>query len=164
MLLNNGATIKNTDGTQNAGVTFASPPGDDANHKVDGSKSPDTTGPTLVSATVNGTQLVLTYDEALGGALPHSAAFTVRVDGTTRTTAGLGKMVKTVTLILSSAVTAGQTVTVSYDRSLAGVNSRVQDAAGNQASNFTNRAVTKMMVELSLHRGRSPRLATGRLV
>ena len=141
----NSGTIK--DAADNAASLTHAVLAAHANHKVDGSKSPDTTGPTLSSATVNGTQLVLTYNEALGGALPHSAAFTVRVDGTTRTSAGLGKMVKTVDLTLSSAVTAGQTVTVSYDRSLAAPGSRIQDAAGNQALNLTNQAVTNITAD-----------------
>ncbi|MCW8177937.1 SwmB domain-containing protein, partial [Verminephrobacter aporrectodeae] len=47
---------------------------------------------------------------------------------------------KTVTLTLSRAVTATETVTVSYTKPASGA--VVQDAAGNDAANFSDRAVT----------------------
>ena len=106
---------------------------------------PDTTAPSLVSATVNGATLVLTYDEALDpNSVPDSGnAWGVRVAGLlvgARNNVAISG--RKVTLTLASAVTRGQTVTITYDTSIAGTNP-IQDLAGNDAATFlTARAVT----------------------
>ena len=107
--------------------------------------APDTTAPVLVSATVNGFALVLTYDEALDpGSVPLGAGFEVRVDGSVVGVRSDGVAVsgRTVTLTLASTgeVTHGQTVTITYNVALAG--NPLQDLAGNDAAGLTNRAVT----------------------
>ena len=103
----------------------------------------DTTAPALDTATVNGTSLVLTYDEALDtGSVPASTAYTVSVGGTTVTLASASPVAvsgMTVTLTLAAAVAAGDVVTVSY---AAPTTNPVQDAASNNAAALTNREVT----------------------
>ena len=103
----------------------------------------DTTAPTLSTATVSGATLTLTYDEALDtGSVPAGSAFTVTVAGSMRplaTTNPVSVAGRTVTLSLASAVTVGQTVTVSY--TVPGTNP-LQDAAGNGVAALNNRAVT----------------------
>ena len=101
--------------------------------------TPDTTAPTLTTATVNGASLVLTYDEALDtGSTPATSDYTVTVAGSQRTVSSVTVSGSAVTLTLSSAVTDGQAVTVSYT---AGTNP-VQDAAGNDAAALSNQTVT----------------------
>ena len=104
--------------------------------------NPDMTAPRLSTATVDGAALVLTYDEALDtGSTPAAGAFTVRVAGAARTVSNVAVSGRAVTLTLSPAVPggAGQTVTVSYDAPSA---NPVQDLAGNEAGDLSDRAVT----------------------
>ena len=101
--------------------------------------TPDTTAPTLTTAAVNGTSLVLTYNEALDtGSTPAATDYTVTVAGSQRTVSDVAISGSLVTLTLSPAVTDGQAVTVSYT---AGTNP-VQDAAGNDAAALSNQTVT----------------------
>ena len=106
----------------------------------------DNTPPALAAtnpATVNGTALVLTYDEPLDtNSVPASSAFSVTVAGSTRALANTSPVAisgSAVTLTLASAVTAGQTVTVSYT---APATNPIKDAADNNAGNLSNQAVT----------------------
>ena len=100
----------------------------------------DTLPPVLSTTTVNGTALVLTYDEALDDtSVPAASAYGVTVAGSDRTVASVSISGAAVTLTLASAVTAGETVTVSY--TVPGTNP-VQDAAGNDAAALTDQAVT----------------------
>ncbi|MCW5219669.1 hypothetical protein D5040_00005, partial [Verminephrobacter aporrectodeae subsp. tuberculatae] len=107
----------------------------------------DTTPPEFSRAVVTGDQLVLTYTEAGtldAAALAGNAGFTVNTaagaTAITVTGAVVNATAKTVTLTLSRAVTPTETVTVSYTKPASGA--VVQDAAGNDAVNFSNRAVT----------------------
>ena len=76
------------------------------------------TPPMLVSATVHGATLTLTYNENLDtGSVPAAGAFTVTVDRSSRDLADTNPVTvvdAAVTLTLSSAVAQGATVTVSY--------------------------------------------------
>ncbi|MGE7417525.1 FG-GAP-like repeat-containing protein [Methylobacterium tarhaniae] len=100
----------------------------------------DATRPTLVSATVSGASLVLTYSEALDAAHgPDPSAFTVRAGGSVVSVSGVAVdgAAKTVTLTLASPVTAGQSVTVAYADPTNGDDlSAIQDAAGNDAASL----------------------------
>ncbi|MCW8167167.1 hypothetical protein D8B22_18755, partial [Verminephrobacter aporrectodeae subsp. tuberculatae] len=129
-----------TDAAGNAGVGNAS----SANYTVD---TRDTTPPALASATVNGNQLVLTYTETNtldAAALAGNAGFAVSsAAGTAAITvnsAVVNGAAKTVTLTLSRAVAHAETVRVSYTKPATGA--VVQDAAGNDAANFSDQAVT----------------------
>ncbi|MCW8209040.1 hypothetical protein D8B24_18925, partial [Verminephrobacter aporrectodeae subsp. tuberculatae] len=108
--------------------------------------APDTTPPVISTATVNGNQLVLSYTEANsldGAALAGNAGFTVSSTAgpaITVTSAVVHATAKTVTLTLSRAVTHGETLTVSYAKPTSGA--VVQDAAGNDAANLSDQAVT----------------------
>ncbi|QCO07159.1 Ig-like domain-containing protein [Azospirillum argentinense] len=107
--------------------------------------SPDTTPPSLVSASVNGTTLTLTYSEALDGAADAAgSAFTVMVNGVTRTVTGADASGTTVTLTLGSAVERYQTVTVGYTPP--GSGAKTQDVAGNAAAAVTGREVRNVTV------------------
>ncbi len=99
------------------------------------------TAPALSSAVVEGTSLVLTYGEALGGTAPPPAAFAVTVAGTDRGVDSVSLSGTAVTLTLSSAVASGETVTVSYTAADAG-DEPLRDAQGNRAADLTNQAVT----------------------
>ncbi len=104
----------------------------------------DTTAPTFASAAVDGTSLVITFDESLAAA-PNLAngAFTVKVDGTAVTLTGTPSISgATVTLTLASAVAQGDTVTVSYVKPATGSGNKLQDAAGNETASFTDETVT----------------------
>ena len=100
----------------------------------------DTT-PSLSSATVDGTSLVLTYDEPLDeGSVPAASAYSVSVGGgTAAAPSSVGVSGSTVILTLSAAVTSGQTATVTY---MVPSTNPVQDAAGNDAAALTNQSVT----------------------
>ncbi|MCW8208622.1 hypothetical protein D8B24_16695 [Verminephrobacter aporrectodeae subsp. tuberculatae] len=108
--------------------------------------TPDTTPPVINTTTVNGDQLVITYTEANtldGTALAGNAGFAVNgATGTaiTVSSARVNATAKTVTLTLSRAVAQGEAVSLSYTKPATGA--VVQDAAGNDAADFSSRAVT----------------------
>lgn len=78
-----------------------------------------TTVPKLASAEVNGTKLAMEFNQSLNtGSVPAPGDFAVTVADSGRSVASGGVAIsgKRVTLTLSSAVTVGQTVTVSYTK------------------------------------------------
>ncbi|MGC1219274.1 MAG: SwmB domain-containing protein, partial [Phormidesmis sp.] len=94
--------------------------------------------PTLQTAIIDGTTLVLTYDEALDGASdPVTTDFTVNVNGSAVTVDSVDADGTTVTVTLASAVTKSDTVTTSYTP---GTNP-IQDVAGNDAAAFSGQSV-----------------------
>ena len=97
--------------------------------------------PGLVSAIVDGTSLVLTYDQDLDmSSTPAASQYTVKVDGGTGAApTSVSVAGTTVTLTLASAVTAANTVTLSYT---APASNPVQDGSGLAALSFTDEAVT----------------------
>ncbi|MGF3025207.1 beta strand repeat-containing protein, partial [Methylobacterium aquaticum] len=131
--------LQDSAGNRNTAYTTAISQGGDAL---------DATRPTLASATVDGTTLVLTYDEALDALHgPSAGAFSVMAGGTAVTVSNIAvdATAKTVTLTLASAVTSGQTVTVAYTDPSAGDDTNaVQDAAGNDAATLSATSVTNM--------------------
>ena len=103
-------------------------------HKV------DTTKPSLVSASAMGTMLTLTFSEDLNTTAPASAAFTVTVDGGSGVNpTAVSISGSDVTLTVGTAVTTGQTVTVSYAKP--GTNN-IKDLSGKEADAFMNENVT----------------------
>ena len=102
----------------------------------------ETTPPELSTATVDGATLTLTYDEDLDeNSEPSSDAFSVTVGGTGRAVDGTAVEGDTVTLTLASAVTAEETVTVSYAVPTDAAAPRIQDDAGNPAASFSDQDV-----------------------
>ena len=105
------------------------------------STTPDTTAPTLLTATVDGATLTLTYNEALGGnSVPAVSAFTVMVAGVERELASSSPVAidgSTVTLTLMTAVSADQTVTVRYTAPTGTGANPLQDASGNAVASDT---------------------------
>ncbi len=107
----------------------------------------------LRSATVDGRTLVLNYDETLDDtSVPAASAYAVKVDGNDSTASNVAIDGTRVTLALTSTVTEGQTVTVSYT---VPSSNPVQGTAGNYAEALTDQAVTN-------HTGIVNHPATGR--
>ena len=127
-----GSTIVLTSDTSTAAALDHAAVAASTSHQVDG------VAPELQSATVNGTALTLSYDEALdGSSVPANEAFTVKVGGTTVNLSGtnaVGVAGSAVTLTLASAVSAGDGVTVSYTVPTDAAAQRIQDVAGNDAA------------------------------
>ena len=100
----------------------------------------DTTAPVLQSATTTALELGLTYDEDLdAGSDPAPLAFTVTVPGRRLAVTGVSASSTNVFLTLSSAVRAGETVTVSY--TVPAMNP-LRDEASNPAAAFADHPVT----------------------
>ena len=108
--------------------------------------TPDATAPVLLTSSVDGAALVLTYDEALDEAsVPAPGAFAVTVAGTARSLAASDPVAvsgKTVTLTLASAAAHGEAVTLAYTvpaaqplRNLAGLGA--PGFAGREVANAT---------------------------
>ena len=98
--------------------------------------------PVLRSATVNGAELSLAYAGGLKTqAKPGSDAFSVEVEGTGRTVTSVSLTEEEVTLTLASAVTVGQTVTVSYTPPSEKPLRRKYESKGNKAAALTEEPV-----------------------
>lgn len=98
--------------------------------------------PSIQGFRVTGSSLVITFDENLTANSPTASQFTVTVNGSGNvvTAASAAKNGK-VTLTLTTPVTTGQTVLVSYTGAGA---IKVLDAAGNQAAPFTTQPVVNL--------------------
>ena len=100
-------------------------------------------GPVLQSAAINGTELTLEFSNSLDAtSRPAMSAFEVKVRGTAVSLSSSNPVSisgSTVTLRLGSAVTAGDTVTVSY--TAPGANP-IKDDAALEAPSFTDEPVT----------------------
>ena len=103
---------------------------------------PDQRPPTLSQGTVNGTSLVLTYDEPLDqDSTPASSAFVVNVNGAVRGIDSVAVEGSAVTLTLESAVSADDVVMLSYT---VPTTQAIRDVAGNLASSLMDQAVTNV--------------------
>ena len=103
----------------------------------------DTEAPRATHAAVNQETLTLTFDQDLDTASkPSPSAFTVTVNNARRNVASGGVAISgsTVTLTLASAVSAGETVTVSYTKPTTSPLQSVND--GYAVETFSNQAVT----------------------
>ena len=101
----------------------------------------DTTAPALTTATVDGASLVLTYDDPLDtGSVPAAEAYSVTVGGNSAAApSSVSISGSAVTLMLATAATFGDTVTLTY--TVPSTNP-VQDAAGNDAAALSSQAVS----------------------
>ena len=113
---------------------------DDPLHQVDGIR------PVLAAgkeASVKKDTLMLTFAEALdGSSAPEAEDFKVMVEDEDRDVSEVVLGGRTVRLNLSSAVKAGESVTVSFAADTEAETQPIRDAAGNGASGFTEQAVT----------------------
>ena len=108
--------------------------------KLYGYARPDHEPPDLTQATVNGTSLVLTYDEPLDeDSVPGTNAFVVGVNGVVRGIDSVAVEGSVVTLTLESAASADDVVTLSYT---VPTTQPVRDVARNLASSLLNHSVT----------------------
>jgi len=105
----------------------------------------DTTVPSFMSAATNaaGTTITLTYSEALSATTAAGSDFAVTVGGVSRSVSSVAVSGSTVVLTLSSAVGAGQSVSVAYtDPTGSNDTNALQDAAGNDAATLAATSVT----------------------
>ena len=119
-------------------VTFT----DDAGHEETLTSAPTvvTAGLQLQSATVDGTILTLTYSEILDtGVTLGTTPFAVSVNGSSRLLIAVGVGESNVLLLLSSAVEAGDTVTVDY--TVPDGPDFIRDIRGRKAASFSGQAV-----------------------
>ncbi len=103
----------------------------------------------LQSATVDGATLTLTYGEALDtGVTLGTTPFAVSVNGSSRSLIAVGVGQSNVLLLLSSAVEAGDTVTVDY--TAPDGPDFIRDIRGRKAASFSGQAVTNAMASAPL--------------
>ncbi len=134
----NGGTIR--DGSDNDAVLSHAGIATGSWHKVDAVKPilavPD-------GATVDGDRLLLTYQERLDrSSTPPAESLLVTVEGETRDISAVAVAGRTVNVRLDTSVEAGEAVSVSYSVTTDGGANAIRDVAGNDASEFTARAVT----------------------
>ena len=99
---------------------------------------PDTVAPSLIGAAVDGTSLVLTYNEDLDPAsVPVPGDFAVTVAGQPSTVSSVEVLGRAVTLALANAVEYGDMVTIDYT---VGTNP-IQDVAGVNAAALSSQTV-----------------------
>ena len=109
----------------------------------------DEVAPTLSSASVDGDELALTFDEALdGNSAPPKSAFAVTVAGAARGVDTVAVSEKVVTLTLSSSVSSGETATVGYTVPTGAGAKPIKDAVGNAAATFSSAGVTNATAAL----------------
>ena len=97
------------------------------------------------ATSADGSKIILTYDEILDSTnKPATANFDITVEGEERGASTVTVIGKTVELGLGSAVTAGQVVTVAYTDPTDDVDdtNAIQDRAGNDAADLTEREIT----------------------
>jgi uncharacterized repeat protein (TIGR02059 family) len=112
----------------------------------------DQTAPVLVTASPNqpvlgstGTELTLTYNEALSSTSAQASNFVVTVAGSPVSVSSVSASGSTVVLTLATPVQANNSITVAYTAptNVAGTsNNAIQDTTGNDAASFAATAVT----------------------
>ena len=131
----NGGTIKDaTDSGTSLDATLThTVVAADSNHAVDG------VTPTLQTAVVDGTEVTLTYDEALDEtSKPAAGAFAVTAGGETLSVNSVAVDGAVVTLTLGAHAVGGQVVLLGYTPG----RSPLQDPSGNAVDALTNEVVT----------------------
>ena len=102
---------------------------------------------------VDGTKVILTYNETLSSTTAATSAFAVVVNSSAATinAAARGSATSTIELTLSAAITEGQTVTVAYtDPSGSDDANAIQGVGGIDAASFTATSVTVTLAEVTL--------------
>ena len=96
----------------------------------------------LVAVLATGSSVELVYDTALEeSSVPTGGAFSLTVDGTSRTITGVTVAGRVVTLTPASPVTSAEVVTVSYTAPTATDAALIQTANGDAAEGFTDEPV-----------------------
>ena len=102
----------------------------------------DEVAPVVSGVTVNGGALVLSFGETLNeSSVPATDAFAVTVEGNARQVGAVAVAGSTVTLTLAMAVASNETVTVRYRVPAGADAARIEDAAGNDATDFSEAVV-----------------------
>ena len=108
------------------------------------SNTQESTAPSLTRAVVDGVNMILIYGEDLDeDSAPPSRAFVVTVGGGERTVVGVWVTGNAVWLTLDAAVTAADTVLVSYTAP-SDAATRIQDTEGNAAASFSSEGVDNL--------------------
>ena len=133
-----------TDGVEYAARVVATRDGADSAPSEEVTAMPrETTPPELSSASVDGAELTLTFNEALNtDMIPHTSAFAVTLAGGSRGVDAVAASGSAVTLTLETAVFAGDAVTVDYTAPAGDSASKLKDQVGNAAASFSGRSVT----------------------
>ena len=109
----------------------------------------DTTAPTLLTARVERTVLRLNWSEAMDtSSKPETSAFTVNVGASARATDEVSISGNVVTLMLESAVDAGDAVTVSYSAPTGSTATALRDSAGNNVASFSSQQVRNDRIQI----------------
>lgn len=137
------AAIQDTTGNDAASFT--------ATNAVNNSAQ-DQTAPVLLTTSPNqpklsstGTELTLTYNEALAAATAISSNFVVSVAGSPVSVSSVATSGSTVVLTLATPAQANNAITIAYtapSNATGTSNSAIQDTTGNDAASFTATAVT----------------------
>lgn len=99
--------------------------------------TPDTTAPTVAHRRINGTTLVIVYNEALNTTAPAASTFVVKYGAATQTVSSITITGSVITLVIAAAAIITDSVTVAYTAN--GTND-LQDLAGNKAANYGDTA------------------------
>ncbi len=103
----------------------------------------ETTPPSVTSASVDGAELTITFNETLQeNAAPGTSAFYVTAAGSNRAVEMVTLSGAAASLTLATPVIAGNVVTVDYTAPTDESATRLQDLAGNAAASFANQSVT----------------------
>ena len=148
----NGGTIQSSGGTD-ANLDYPDQ-GTQSGHKVDGVRPT----PEFAATSVDGNSVIIIFSESLSATTAPANAFTLSVDtGTAPTISTATASGDTVTLGLASALTSDQAVTVTYVDATSGDDAvAVQDAAGNDAANFTQTVYNSVPIEVPADWGLIP--------
>ena len=133
-----------TDGVEYAVRVIANGDGAESDPSGEVTAMPEeTTPPGLLSASVDGARLTLTFNEPLDtGDVPDRSAFAVTVAGGSRGVEAVAVSGSAVTLTLVTAVSAGDAVTVAYAAPAGEPESRLRDLVGNAAPSISGQSVT----------------------
>ena len=107
----------------------------------------DRTAPVFQSAATNtnGTQIILTYDEALSSTTAAPSSYSITLNGMTFSPTAVSISGSTVILTVGTNIVSGESVSVSYTAPTASgltSNSAAQDLSGNDAASLSNTTVT----------------------